>query len=57
MCLTDLVTFNGAALEVNELFSHSTANVWLWRLHGCVLDHFIHLSATGAAEIAGKKLI
>ena len=30
---------------------HSTDNVCLWRLYGCVLD-FIHLSATGAAEIA-----
>ena len=28
-----------------------TANVCLWRLHGCVLD-FIHFSATGVAEIA-----
>uniref|UniRef100_A0A8C8J4V6 non-specific serine/threonine protein kinase n=1 Tax=Oncorhynchus tshawytscha TaxID=74940 RepID=A0A8C8J4V6_ONCTS len=33
------------------LYSHSTTNVWLWRLHGCVLD-FIDLSATGVAEIA-----
>ena len=31
--------------------AHSTANVCLWRLHGCVL-HFIHLSAMGVAEIA-----
>ena len=30
---------------------HSTANVCLWRLHGCVLK-FIVLSATGLAEIA-----
>jgi hypothetical protein len=30
---------------------YSTANVWLWRLHGCVLD-FIHQSAMGVAEIA-----
>ncbi|KAK6318221.1 hypothetical protein J4Q44_G00115120 [Coregonus suidteri] len=30
---------------------HSTTNVCLWILHGCVLD-VIHLSATGVAEIA-----
>jgi hypothetical protein len=29
----------------------STANVCLYRLHGCVLD-FIHLSASGLAELA-----
>jgi hypothetical protein len=41
-----------AMLKVTKLFStgNSTANVCLWRLHGCVLD-FIHLSATGVAEI------
>ena len=36
-------------LKFTELFSK--ANVCLWRLHGSVLD-FIHLSATGVAEIA-----
>uniref|UniRef100_A0A8K9WRM2 Uncharacterized protein n=1 Tax=Oncorhynchus mykiss TaxID=8022 RepID=A0A8K9WRM2_ONCMY len=30
---------------------HSTANVRLWRLHGCLIG-FIHLSATGGTEIA-----
>ena len=46
-----MASYDGATLKVTELFStgHSTANVW--RLHGCVLD-FIHLSATGVAEIA-----
>ena len=36
-----------------EFFSmgHSTANVCLQRLHGCVLD-FIHLSAVGVSEKA-----
>ena len=28
-----------------------TANVCLWRLHGCVLD-YIYLSTTGVVEIA-----
>ena len=44
---------DGATLKVAELFSmtHSTANVCLWRLHGCVLD-LKHLSAMGVAEIA-----
>ena len=39
-------------LKVTELSSvgHSTANVCLWRLHGCVLN-FINLSPTGVAEI------
>ena len=38
--------------KITELLStgHSTANVCLWRLHGCVLN-FIHLSATGLVEI------
>uniref|UniRef100_A0A8C7MUQ4 Zgc:85777 n=1 Tax=Oncorhynchus kisutch TaxID=8019 RepID=A0A8C7MUQ4_ONCKI len=35
----------------SDVASHSTANVCLWRLHGCVLD-FIPLSATGVAEVA-----
>ena len=41
-----------ATLKFTELLStsHSTANVCLWRLRGCVLD-FINLSATGLAEI------
>ena len=37
----------------SEFFSHSTVNVCLWRLHGCVLAFFfffIHL--TGVTEIA-----
>ena len=40
-------------VKVTDLFrmGHSTANVCLWRLLGCVLD-FINLSATGVAEIA-----
>ena len=48
-----MASYDGATLKVTELFSeaHSTANVWLWRLHGCLLD-FIHLSATGVTEIA-----
>jgi hypothetical protein len=48
-----VASYDGATLKVTELFSigHSTANVCLWRLHGCVLD-VIQLSATGVAEIA-----
>ena len=44
---------DGATLKVTELFSmaHSTANVCVWRLHGCVLD-FIHLLAMGMDELA-----
>ena len=40
-------------LKVTEPYStgHSTANVCLWRLHGCVLN-FIHLSAASVAKIA-----
>ena len=34
----------GPTLKVTEL-------VFLWRLHGCLLN-FLHLSATGMAEIA-----
>ena len=41
-----MVSYDGATLK-----GHSTANVCLWRLHGCVLD-FKHLSAMGVAEIA-----
>ena len=44
-----MASYDGATLRVPELFSK--ANVCLWRLHGGVLD-FIHLSATGLAEIA-----
>jgi hypothetical protein len=45
--------YDSATLNVTELFSmgHSTANVCLWRLHGCVLN-YIHRSATDVAEIA-----
>ena len=48
-----MASYDGATLKVTELFSngHSTANVCLWILHGCVLD-FTPLSATGVAEIA-----
>ena len=48
-----MASFDGATLKVTEPFdtSYSTATVCLWRLHGGVLD-FIHLSATGVAEIA-----
>ena len=48
-----MVFHDSATLKVTELFStgHSTANGCLWRLHGFVLN-FIHLSATGVAEIA-----
>ena len=48
-----MASYDGATLKVTDLFStgHSTANACLWRLHGCVLD-FIHLEATGVAEIA-----
>ena len=48
-----VASYDGAMLKVTELFSkgHSTANVCLWRLHGCVLN-CIHLSATSVAEIA-----
>jgi hypothetical protein len=40
-----VASHDGATLKVTELFStsHSTANVGLWRLHGCVLD-FIHVA-------------
>ena len=48
-----VASYDGAMLKVTELFckGHSTANVGLWRLHGCGLN-FIHLSAAGVAEIA-----
>ena len=44
-----VASYDGGTLKVTGLFSK--ANVCLWRLHGCLLD-FIHLSATGVAEIA-----
>ena len=44
----ELATFQ---LQVQRSNHHSTANVCLWRLHGCVLN-VIHLSATGVAAIA-----
>ena len=48
-----MASYDGAMLKVTELFNtaHSSANVCLWRLDGCVLD-YIHLSAMGVAEIA-----
>jgi hypothetical protein len=49
-----MASYDGAMLKVTELFSRaiqSTANVCLWRLHGCMLN-FIHMSASGVAEIA-----
>ena len=48
-----MASYDGATLKVTEIFSprHSTANVCLWRLHGCVLD-FIHLSTKRVAETA-----
>jgi hypothetical protein len=45
-----VASYDGATLKVFST-GHSTANVCLWRLHGCQLD-FIHVSATGVAEIA-----
>lgn len=47
-----MASYDDATLKVTALFStgHSTASVYLWRVHGCVLD-FIHLSAVGVAEI------
>ena len=44
---------DGATLEVNKHFTtgHSATNVCLWGWQCCVLD-FIHLPATGEAEIA-----
>jgi len=51
--LVKVASCGGAMLKVTELCSaaHSTANVCLWRLHGCLLD-FIHLSAMGGTEIS-----
>ena len=48
-----VASYDGATLKVTELFSKAILLTMfcLWRLHGCVLD-FIHLSATGVAEIA-----